>query len=198
MALERGISEVVIVGDSHIAIQQAQGLIQCLKPRLRRLLSEFEDQRQKSKSIELAHVKRGFNAAADYLTTKIWTTRHSVSIDNPVEFAPLRRLSRMTEKLISDQKSKQAEPDMEPSSVPEAKVDVVRGHLSLAQTDERFSPKSKTFVITRSCARAGETPTEVKVVDPDSNVRDAAETAEAQARLIPMQAGDELPEPNAQ
>ncbi|KAE8905390.1 hypothetical protein PF002_g24326 [Phytophthora fragariae] len=198
MALERGISEVVIVGDSRIAIQRAESLIQCLKPMLRILLSEFEDQRQKSMSIELAQLKRGFNAAADYLTPKIWTTRHSDFIDNPVELAQLRRLSCNAEKLISDQKSTQAEPAMEPSSVPDANVDVGRSCVSLAQTDERFSPKSMTFVIIRSCTRAEETPAEVEVVDPGSNVRDAAETAEVQARFIPMQAGDELPEPNAQ
>ncbi|KAE9267534.1 hypothetical protein PR003_g31741 [Phytophthora rubi] len=138
MTLGRGISEVVIVGDSRIVIQQAESLIQCLKSMLRMLLSEFEDQRQKSKSIELAHVKRGFNAAADYLTSKIWTTRHSGFIDNPVELAQLRRLSCNAEKLISDQKSTQAEPDMEPSSVPDADVDVVAKHSPLTYQYPEF------------------------------------------------------------
>ncbi|KAE8972186.1 hypothetical protein PR001_g26682, partial [Phytophthora rubi] len=127
MALVRGISELVIVGDSRIAIQQVRGLIQCLKPRLRMLFSEFGDQRQEFKSIELAHVKRGFNAAANYLASKIWTIRHSFSIDNSLGLAQLRWLSRITEKLIRGQKTKRAEPNLEPSSVPDAKVDVVRG-----------------------------------------------------------------------
>ncbi|KAE9272689.1 hypothetical protein PR003_g30129, partial [Phytophthora rubi] len=50
VALARGISDIAMVGDSRIAIQQAQGLIQCLNPRLQLLLNEFEELRQKFKS----------------------------------------------------------------------------------------------------------------------------------------------------
>ncbi|KAE9287255.1 hypothetical protein PR003_g26096, partial [Phytophthora rubi] len=89
MALARGISEIVIVGDSRIAIQQAQGLIQCLNPRLQLLLNAFDELRPRFKSVKLVHVKREFNAAADYLTSKTLAARCEVTLEDPVELAQL-------------------------------------------------------------------------------------------------------------
>ncbi|POM61479.1 reverse transcriptase [Phytophthora palmivora] len=70
MALEHGIRELVVVGDSRIAIQQAQGLIDCNQPNLQRRLAEFESLKTKFQTLKLVHVKREFNQAADYLTSK--------------------------------------------------------------------------------------------------------------------------------
>ncbi|OWY98437.1 reverse transcriptase [Phytophthora megakarya] len=42
MALERGIRDIVVVGDSRIVIQQVQGLINCNQPNLQRRLAECE------------------------------------------------------------------------------------------------------------------------------------------------------------
>ncbi|GMF62956.1 unnamed protein product [Phytophthora fragariaefolia] len=70
MALERGIQDIVVVGDSRIAIQQAQGLINCNQPKLQRRLAAYEMLKDKFGSVKLVHVKREFNQAADYLTSK--------------------------------------------------------------------------------------------------------------------------------
>eukprot|EP00644_Phytophthora_capsici_P019092 jgi/Phyca11/133720/e_gw1.674.1.1 len=69
MALRRGIQELVVVGDSRVAIQQAQGIINCNQPNLQRRLAEFEFLRDKFRSLRLVHVKREYNQAADYLTS---------------------------------------------------------------------------------------------------------------------------------
>ncbi|POM78403.1 Hypothetical protein PHPALM_4066 [Phytophthora palmivora] len=42
LAFERGVQDIVVVGDSRIAIQQAQGLINCNQPNLQRKLAEYE------------------------------------------------------------------------------------------------------------------------------------------------------------
>ncbi|KAE9006836.1 hypothetical protein PR003_g10305 [Phytophthora rubi] len=102
MALVRGISEVVIVGDSRIAIQQAQGLIQYLNPRLQLQLNEFEELRPKLKSVKLVDVKREFRAAADYLTSKTLVARSAITLEDPVELAQLKQLNRIAEKLVRE------------------------------------------------------------------------------------------------
>ena len=65
-----GIEELVVVGDSRIAIQQCQGLIGCNQLNLQMLLSKFEASKKRFKSVKLVHVKREFNAAADHMSTK--------------------------------------------------------------------------------------------------------------------------------
>ncbi|KAE9195575.1 hypothetical protein PF002_g23284 [Phytophthora fragariae] len=68
MARERDITELVVVGDSRIVIQQVQGLINCHQPNLQRKLAECEAMKEHFTSLRLVHVKRDFNQAADYIT----------------------------------------------------------------------------------------------------------------------------------
>ncbi|GMF15251.1 unnamed protein product [Phytophthora fragariaefolia] len=70
MASERGVEDLVAVGDSSIVIQQIEGLINCNRPNLQRRLAEYEVIRTKFKTVQLVHVKRLHNQAADYLTSK--------------------------------------------------------------------------------------------------------------------------------
>ncbi|KAE9034199.1 hypothetical protein PR001_g9836 [Phytophthora rubi] len=153
MALAKGISEVVMVGDSRIAIQQAQGLIQCLNPRLQLLLNEFKELRLKFKPTKLVHVKREFNAATDYLTSKILVARGAITLDNPVELAQLKQLNRIAEKLVREQPLV-AESGLSNSA--EVKSEVVPEPESLAQAADPLSPDAKIFVVTRNQARAEE------------------------------------------
>ncbi|GMF50433.1 unnamed protein product [Phytophthora fragariaefolia] len=67
MASERGVEDF---GDSMIVIQQVQGLINCNQPNLQHRLAEYEVIRKKFKTVQLVHVKRLYNQAADYLTSK--------------------------------------------------------------------------------------------------------------------------------
>ncbi|OWY94078.1 reverse transcriptase, partial [Phytophthora megakarya] len=70
LVADRGFRDVVVVGDSRIVVQQAQGLIGCHRPNLQRRLAEYEALNMKFGSVRLVHVKRDYNQAADYLTTK--------------------------------------------------------------------------------------------------------------------------------
>ncbi|OWY96077.1 reverse transcriptase, partial [Phytophthora megakarya] len=58
MALERGIQDIVVVGDSRI-------------PNLQRRLAECEILKKRFQTVRLVHMKREFNQAADYLTSKL-------------------------------------------------------------------------------------------------------------------------------
>ncbi|KAE8969432.1 hypothetical protein PR001_g27503 [Phytophthora rubi] len=153
MALARGITELVVVGDSRIAIQQAQGLIRCLKPGLQLLLAEFEGLREKFRSIKLVHVKREYNAAADYLTTKTLLAREPVSIDDPVELAQLRQLNKIPEKLMKPGASQFISP--EPKSDPKVsdEAGTVPEPVSISEAAVPFTPEARIFMVTRCQAR---------------------------------------------
>ncbi|OWY91927.1 hypothetical protein PHMEG_00039269 [Phytophthora megakarya] len=71
LALDMGVRELVVVGDSRLAIQQLQGVIGCTQPHLLRLLQEAEELQARFKSLRLVHVKRDFNAAADYISKRV-------------------------------------------------------------------------------------------------------------------------------
>ncbi|KAG6619905.1 reverse transcriptase [Phytophthora cinnamomi] len=85
LALEHGILDIVVVGDSRIAIQQAQGLLYCNQPNLQRKLAEYEVLKTWFKSVRLIHVKREFNQAADYLTSKTLALGESSNVEDTDE-----------------------------------------------------------------------------------------------------------------
>jgi len=146
MAIARGITDLVIVGDSRIAIQQAQGLIQCLTPGLQLLLGEFEALRPSFKSVKLVHVKREFNAAADYLTTKALVTRSAVVIDDPVELVQLKQLNRIPEKLVKVEPPRSLNEVVKPLGVRDENPP---GESSLEDAAAPLTPDAKIFVMTR-------------------------------------------------
>ncbi|KAE9048117.1 hypothetical protein PR001_g3931 [Phytophthora rubi] len=152
MALARGISEIVIVGDSRIAIQQAQGLIQCLNPRLQLLLNEFDELRPKFRSVKLVHVKREFNAAADYLTSKNLAARCAVALEDSVELSQLKQLNRIAEKLVREPIPAN---EKESNNLVEVESKIVPEPVSLIQAAEPLSLDAKIFVVTRRQTRAG-------------------------------------------
>ncbi|OWZ02595.1 hypothetical protein PHMEG_00025818 [Phytophthora megakarya] len=70
MAIEMRLQDLVAVGDSRIVIQQVQGLINCNQPHLQNHPIKVELLKEKFGSLYLVHLKREYNQAADYLTTK--------------------------------------------------------------------------------------------------------------------------------
>ncbi|OWZ08690.1 reverse transcriptase [Phytophthora megakarya] len=100
LAMKNDVKELVAVGDSRIVVQQAQGLINCNQPNLQRRLAEYEDLRKNVVSVKLIHVKREFNQAADYLTSKTLVLGESWELDNPDEIVHLRLVSRIPEKVM--------------------------------------------------------------------------------------------------
>ncbi|OWZ02729.1 LOW QUALITY PROTEIN: hypothetical protein PHMEG_00025663 [Phytophthora megakarya] len=99
-AMKYDVKELVAVGDSQIVVQQAQGLINCNQSNLQRRLAEHEDLRKNFVSVKLIHVKREFNQAADYLTSKTLVLGESWELDDPDEIGHLRLVSRIPEKIM--------------------------------------------------------------------------------------------------
>ncbi|POM79536.1 Hypothetical protein PHPALM_2770, partial [Phytophthora palmivora] len=99
LAIEQGIQDIVVVGDSRIAIQQAQGLINSNQPNLQRKLAEYEVLKTKFKSVRLVHVKREYNQAADYLTSKTLALG-DWKVEDADERTHLQLVSKIHEKLV--------------------------------------------------------------------------------------------------
>ncbi|KAE9277199.1 hypothetical protein PR003_g28853, partial [Phytophthora rubi] len=105
MARERNITELVVVGDSRIVIQQVQGLINCHQPNLQRKLAECEAMKEYFTSLRLVHVKRDFNQAADYTTSKTLVLDDSWTVQEEEERRHLEQVSKIPEQLMKSQAS---------------------------------------------------------------------------------------------
>ena len=97
-AQARGIKDIVVIGDSAIAIQQAQGLVACHKPHLQVLLDEYHKLAATFDRVRLIHVNRPFNAAADYLTQRV-TDATTAGESDQEEKDFLVRLNKLPERL---------------------------------------------------------------------------------------------------
>ncbi|GMF23859.1 unnamed protein product [Phytophthora fragariaefolia] len=100
MALDRHVESQVVAGDSQIVIQQVQSLINCHQPNIQKHLPECEVQKEKFRTLRLVHVKREYNQAADYLTSKTLTLGKSCIVQDPEELLHLERVSKIAEKLM--------------------------------------------------------------------------------------------------
>ncbi|GMF55606.1 unnamed protein product [Phytophthora fragariaefolia] len=69
-AIEYGVTNLIIVGDSRLAIQQSMGVIACRKESLQLKLSQHKELTAQLKSRRYLHVVRAYNAAADSLATE--------------------------------------------------------------------------------------------------------------------------------
>ncbi|OWZ15318.1 reverse transcriptase [Phytophthora megakarya] len=96
LALKYDVKELVAAGDSRVVVQQAKGLINCNQPNL----AKYEDLRKDFVSVKLIHVKREFNQAADYMTSKPLVLGESWELNDPDEIVHLRLVSRIPEKIM--------------------------------------------------------------------------------------------------
>ncbi|OWZ17069.1 reverse transcriptase [Phytophthora megakarya] len=109
LAMKYDLKDLVGVGDSRIVVQQAHGLINCYQPNLQRRLAEYEDLRKNFVSVKLIHVKREFNQAADYLTSKtlvhqdedLWIQQMKKVLRGDVSDLPRNQVKKIAK--ISDQ-----------------------------------------------------------------------------------------------
>ncbi|GMF37356.1 unnamed protein product [Phytophthora lilii] len=196
LALAREVTDLIVVGDSRIAIQQAQATsvvwdsdtvseIQCLNPRLQMMLNEFEQRRPKFKSVKFEHVKREFHSAAYYLTFKTLLTQHSLTIDDPVELAQLKQLNRIPEKLIKAEESQLVKPDAGLSPESEIPDDVIAEPVVIARVAAAMSLESQIFVVTRSQAQNQD---DAGNRDRDERSESTSVTAEAESEYRPKSA----------
>ncbi|OWY96886.1 LOW QUALITY PROTEIN: reverse transcriptase [Phytophthora megakarya] len=92
MAIEMRLQDLVAAGDARIVIQQVAGLINCNQPHLQRHLAKVDSDRY--------DLKRKYNQAADYLTTKTLIMDEAWDVTDTTEIAHLEHVSNIAEKLV--------------------------------------------------------------------------------------------------
>ncbi|KAE8893658.1 hypothetical protein PF003_g22077 [Phytophthora fragariae] len=108
-ALDRGITDLIVVGDSRLAIQQSMGVIACKKDTLQVELARHKALTKQLSSTRYLHVLRTYNASADALATEALEAKAGRVILNAERKAELRVLNRIQEVLYVDRDSAKAE-----------------------------------------------------------------------------------------
>ncbi|OWZ01870.1 reverse transcriptase [Phytophthora megakarya] len=88
------------VQDLPFVIQQAQGLIGCHQPNRQRRLAAYEALKGKFGSVQLVHVKRDYNQATDYVTTKTLALEKAWVVEDADELMYLKFVSRIPENIM--------------------------------------------------------------------------------------------------
>ncbi|GMG18304.1 unnamed protein product [Phytophthora fragariaefolia] len=94
-AIERGVTDLIIVGDSRLVIQQSMGVIASRKETLQLKLSQHKELTAQLKSTHYLHVVRAFNSAADSLATEALesqVTKVALSESRKTEFKTLNMI----------------------------------------------------------------------------------------------------------
>jgi ribonuclease HI len=99
LAIQRGIKDVIICGDSRIVIQQLRGDIECRTPGLQVLRAEALLKLSQFSSAHLLHVARDFNGAADLITGKALQRGAGGEVD-AAEHDGMKLLNRLQEVLV--------------------------------------------------------------------------------------------------
>ncbi|KAE8956077.1 hypothetical protein PR001_g31862, partial [Phytophthora rubi] len=131
-ALEHGAEDLVIVGDSRLAIQQSLGVIACRKESLMTQLSRHKEITAKLKSVKYLHVLREYNAAADSLATEALESKVSKVVLSEDRKKELKNLNRIQEMLYVAKSE-------------EAEVQNLDRGVSIQILDGTESPRPKTY-----------------------------------------------------
>ena len=99
-ALENKVPDLIIVGDSRLAIQQCMGVIACKKDKLQDMLARRNELVAHFNSVRYFHVIRRYNAAADTLATEALETKSGQVVKDPGRLSELQHLNRIQERLL--------------------------------------------------------------------------------------------------
>ncbi|OWZ08036.1 hypothetical protein PHMEG_00019485 [Phytophthora megakarya] len=169
LAVNRGFRDVVVVGNSRIVIEQAQGLIGCHQPNLQRRLAEYEALKVKFDSVRLVHVKRDYNQAADYLTTKTLASRKAWVVEDANELMHLKFVSRIPEKMMKTPESSERKDDASQRPKGDHPNDLVSDPVPNASETaapvKTVTTQSRSDKLTKWMTRADHLTTETNVGD---------------------------------
>ncbi|KAL4127694.1 hypothetical protein PRIC2_006693 [Phytophthora ramorum] len=98
-AVDRGVTDLIIVGDSRLAIQQSMGVMACKKETLQVELARHKELVERLSSVRYLHVVRRYNLAADALATEALEAMAGRVILSGDRKTELRTLNRIQEKL---------------------------------------------------------------------------------------------------
>ncbi|OWY99016.1 hypothetical protein PHMEG_00030062 [Phytophthora megakarya] len=96
-AIDHGATELVIVGESRLAIQQFLGVIACKKDSLMTQLNHHRKMVGSLKSVKYLHVVREYNAAADSLATEALEMKASATTTSEARLSELASWNRISE-----------------------------------------------------------------------------------------------------
>ncbi|KAE8879556.1 hypothetical protein PF005_g20382 [Phytophthora fragariae] len=130
-ALGLTITDLVIVGDSRLAIQQSLGVIACRKETLMAQLNHHRELVAKLRSVKYLHAIREFNAAADSLASETLESKASTVTTSEARIAELRALNRINEVIY--------ETSVDETTEEQPSVSVLRASMT------REEPRRKTF-----------------------------------------------------
>ncbi|GMF68480.1 unnamed protein product [Phytophthora fragariaefolia] len=100
-ALQRGVSDLIIVGDSRLAIQQSMGVIACRKDALQVELARHKELTKKLNSVRYLQVARHYNSAADSMATEALEAEAGRVVLSTERKAELRALNKIPEMLYA-------------------------------------------------------------------------------------------------
>ncbi|KAI9991068.1 hypothetical protein PInf_018689 [Phytophthora infestans] len=100
-AIDRGITDLIIVGDSRLAIQQSMGVIACKKETLQVKLARHKELTKQLNSVRYRHIARHYNAAADSLATEALEAKAGRVILGTDRKGELRMINRVAEELYA-------------------------------------------------------------------------------------------------
>ncbi|GMF32121.1 unnamed protein product [Phytophthora fragariaefolia] len=104
-AIEHGVTNLIIVGDSRLAIQQSMGVIAGRKETLQLKLSQHKELTAQLKSTRYLHVVRAYNAAADSLATEALESQVTKVVLNESRKTELKALNEIPEVLYVDEQA---------------------------------------------------------------------------------------------
>ncbi|GMF62154.1 unnamed protein product [Phytophthora fragariaefolia] len=104
-AIEYGVTNLIIVGDSRLAIQKSMGVIACRKETLQLKLSQHKELTPQLKSTRYLHVVRAYNAAADSLATEALESQVTKVVLSESRKTELKALNKIPEVLYVDEEA---------------------------------------------------------------------------------------------
>ncbi|KAE9323603.1 hypothetical protein PF008_g17309 [Phytophthora fragariae] len=176
-ALAHEAEDLVIVGESRLAIQQSLGVIACRKESLIAQLNRHKELTAKLRSVKYLHAIREFNAAADLLAGETLESKTSAVVESEDRKHELKVLNRIHEVIY------------EPSAETSEEV-VTRSINSIRILETRDKSRSKNFfdfawetgqvaAVTRHQARARQKhvrfATEPVIINQDTEVQNRAD-----------------------
>ncbi|KAG3062498.1 hypothetical protein PI125_g24514 [Phytophthora idaei] len=132
-AIDNNIDDLIIVGNSRLAIQQSLGVIACRKETLQTQLNHHKELTAKLRSVRYLHVVRDYNAAADSLATEALESKTSRQVRDPERLLELQGLNRIHQVIY--------EPSSNTVEVPDTRYSLDVAHSLRAS----FGLQRKTF-----------------------------------------------------
>ncbi|GMF40027.1 unnamed protein product [Phytophthora fragariaefolia] len=134
-ALRRGVSDLIIVGDSRLAIQQSMGVIACRKDALQVELAGHKGLTKKLNSVRYLHVVRHYNSAADTMATEALAAKAGRVVLSTEREAELRALNKIPERSIPVGAESPTEPTTTERSPAESPVESATTERSPAEAE---------------------------------------------------------------